>query len=190
LGFLDSVFGRKKLKEAQGDKLFALATAVITLEHELGLKPAGAAGVVFKPLSAGEFARVEDDLNELVDSAARQSASRVERQKDDYGYQWIVLHDDDFEDLVGTAHLISSELQAHGFGPQLLASIYRFEDRDGKPVYWIYGYKRAAFWPFVPTGSGQERDNARELRLKTELERELPIEPDLNRWLGLFGAPV
>ena len=59
-----------------------------------------------------------------------------------------------------------------------------------RPVYWIYGYKRAAFWPFIPTDKGQVRDNAEELKLKAELEGELPVEQDLTRWLGLFGAPV
>jgi len=58
------------------------------------------------------------------------------------------------------------------------------------PVLWIYGYKRGAFWPFVPTGEGQERDNAEELELKAKLEKELPIEQDLSRWFGLFGAPL
>ena len=42
------------------------------------------------------------------------------------------------------------------------------------PVYWIYGFKRGAFWPFIPTGEGQNRDNATELELKAKLERELP----------------
>ena len=54
----------------------------------------------------------------------------------------------------------------------------------------IYGFKRGTFWPFVPTGEDQERDNAEELRLKSELEKELPVEPDLTRWLGLFDAPL
>src|SRR3712207_8207248 len=51
-------------------------------------------------------------------------------------------------------------------------------DGGGRRVYWIYGYKRGAFWPFVPTGKGQERDNATELELKAKLEGELPIEQD------------
>ncbi len=46
------------------------------------------------------------------------------------------------------------------------------------------------FWPFVPTGKGQKRDNAAELELKAKLEGELPIEGDLTRWFGLFGAPI
>ena len=42
----------------------------------------------------------------------------------------------------------------------------------------------------VPTGDKQKRDNATELELKAKLEPELPIEPDLTRWLGLFEAPI
>jgi hypothetical protein len=56
-------------------------------------------------------------------------------------------------------------------------------------VYWIYGFKRGAFWPFIPIGKA-ERDNATELELKAKLEKELPIEQDLTRWLALFDAPV
>ena len=62
--------------------------------------------------------------------------------------------------------------------------------RISAAVYWIYGFKRGAFWPFVPTGIAQERDNATELELKAKLEKELPIEEDLSRWFGLFGAPL
>jgi len=38
-------------------------------------------------------------------------------------------------------------------------------------LYWVYGYKRGAFWPFVPTGEDQKRDNAEELELKAKLEK-------------------
>ena len=58
------------------------------------------------------------------------------------------------------------------------------------PVYWIYGFKTGTFWPFVPTGEKQERDNARELELKAKLEPELPVEKDLSKWLALFDAPI
>jgi hypothetical protein len=189
VGLGDILFGRKKLKEASGEKLFALSTARVTLETELGLKPAGAAALCFKPLSAGEFVRAENEMQELLDVAASSSGSRIRRRSDQFGFEWVIVEDEDFEDLVTTVHLVTSELQARGFGPQLLASIFRFE--GGKhPVYWIYGYKRGAFWPFVPTGKDQERDNAEELELKAKLERELPIEEDLSRWFGMFDAPV
>jgi len=189
LGLGDVLFGRKKLKSANLDRLFALSTAQITLQTELGLKPDGVASVLFKPLSAGEFMQAERDLDELLAVAASDSGSKVSRRSDKFGFQWLVIHDADFEDLVTTTHLVSSELQARGFGGQLLAAIFKF--RGGEhPVYLIYGYKTATFWPFVPTGEAQERDNAEELRLKAELEKELPMEPDLSRWLALFDAPL
>ncbi len=189
MGLTDILFGRKKLPKAQREALFALSTAQVTLEAELGLRPAGAAAICFKPLSAGEFVRAENDLQELLDVVAQSSGSRVRRRSDEYGFQWVVVEDPDFEDLVTTVHLVASQLHERGFGPQLLAALFRF-DGAKHPVYWIYGFKRGAFWPFVPTGKGQERDNAEELELKAKLEGELPIEQDLTRWLALFDAPV
>jgi hypothetical protein len=99
------------------------------------------------------------------------------------------MRDPDLEDQVTAVHAVASELEARGFGAQLLAAVFRF-DGGAHPVYWIYGYKRGAFWPFVPTGEGQERDNAEELELKARLGAELPIEPDLSRWFGVFDAPI
>ena len=189
MGLGDILFRKKKLNGAKLDKLFALSTAQGTLETELGLRPAGAAAVVFKPLSAGEFAQVERDIDELLGVAAQTSGSEVRRRSDTYGFQWLVVRDPDFEDLVTSVHLVSSELDARGFGAQLLAALFAFDGR-GRRVNLIYGYKRGTFWPFIPTGKDQERDNAEELRLKNELERELPMEPELERWFGLFDAPL
>ena len=189
MGLGDILFGKKKLSGAKLDKLFALSSAQVTLEAELGLRSAGVAAVVFKPLSAGEFARVEGDVDELLRAAASSSGSDVRRRGDSYGFQWLVVHDPDLEDLVTSVHLVSSELEAHGFGGQLLAALFAFEGRERR-VHLVYGFKRGTFWPFVPLGRDQERDNAEELRLKNELDGELPIEPELERWLGLFGAPL
>ena len=193
MGLRDVLFGRKQLKDAAGERLFAISTARITLETELDLKSAGAAGVCFKSLSAGEFVRAENELQQLLDAVAVESGSKVERHTDEYGYEWLVVRDGDFEDLVTTVHLIASELQSRGFGPQLLAAVFPFERKgfDGGRVYWIYGFKRGTFWPFVPKGEdGKERDNAEELELKAKLEGELPVEQDLSRWFAVFDAPV
>ena len=70
-----------------------------------------------------------------------------------------------------------------------IGGLRRFDGGE-HPVYLIYGYKRGTFWPFIPIGDGQKRDNAGELRLKNDLEDELPFEEDLTRWMGLFGAPL
>ena len=189
MGLGDVLFGRKKLRGPNLDKLFALTTAQLTLETELNLKPAGVAAVVFKPLSAGEFARAEQEIDELLSVTAQSSGSQVRRRSDKLGFEWLVVRDRDFDDLVTSVHLVSSELEARGFGGQLLAAVFVFEG-GSNPVNLIYGYKRGTFWPFIPTGKDQERDNAEEIRLKNELEGELPIEQDLTRWLALFDAPT
>jgi hypothetical protein len=189
VGLRDILSGRAKLKEPAGDRLFALTTAAVTLDVECGLKPAGAGAVIFKPLSAGEFAQVDQDVEQLLEGVASGFGSRLERKKDSYGFEWVVIRDPDLEDQVASVHTVASELTARGFGAQLLAAAFRFEGGD-HPVYWIYGFKTGTFWPFVPTGEKQERDNARELELKAKLEKELPVEPDLSKWLALFDAPI
>ena len=101
----------------------------------------------------------------------------------------MIVHDPDLEDQVTAVHAVASELEARGFGAQLLAAAFRFEGGD-HPVYWIYGFKTGTWWPFAPSGGKQERDNARELELKAKLEPELPIEPDLSKWLALYDSPI
>jgi hypothetical protein len=191
VGLADILLGRKKLKGPAQDRLFALSTARVTLDTELGLETAGSGGIVFKPLSAGEFVRAENDLQQVLDAVAGESGSRLERKSDDFGYEWIVVRDADLEDQVTTVHAVAQGLQDAGFGEQLLAAAFKFEPKfgDRKVVYWVYGYKQGAFWPFVPTGE-KDRDNAEELELKAKLDKELPIEPDLSRWFGLFNAPL
>ena len=188
MGLTNVLFGRKKLKKADERRLFAISTARITLETELGLKPSGSAAVIFKPLSAAEFVRAENEMQELLDTVAQESNSRVERRGDEFGFEWLIIHDNDFEELVPSVHLVASELVAHGFGEQLLAAAFRFDNK--LPVYLIYGFKRGAFWPFIPKGDGKERDNAEELELNEKIETDLPIEQDLTRWLALFDAPI
>ena len=78
-----ALFGRRKRAASVArDRLFALSTARITLETELGLKPDRVAAVVFKPLSAGEFMQAERDLDELLGVAAADSGSKVRRRSD------------------------------------------------------------------------------------------------------------
>jgi hypothetical protein len=189
VGLRDILSGRAKLKEPADDRLFALTTAAVTLDVECGMKPAGAGAVIFKPLSAGEFAQVDQDVEQLLEGGDARVGSTLERNQDTFGFEWVIIRDPDLEDQVASVHTVASELTARGFGAQLLAAAFRFEGGD-HPVYWIYGFKTGTFWPFVPTGEKQERDNARELELKAKLEKELPVEQDLSKWLALFDAPI
>ena len=100
----------------------------------------------------------------------------------------MILRDDDFEDLVVAVNVVSSQLEASGYGDRLLAAVFAFE-QEGKPVYFIYNFKRGAYYPFVPSGERQ-RDNEHELRLKAQVGAELPIEQELERWFPLWDIPL
>lgn len=189
MGLRDIAFGRKKLPGPRDDRLFALSTASVTLETELGLKTGGKAAITYRPLSSGEFSRVDNDTTDLVKTAVAAAGTNVERQTDTYGFEWLIISDPELEGQVTSVHAVANELTTQGFGAQLLAAPFRFEGAE-HPVYLIYGFKRGAFWPFIPLGEGQNRDNAAELELKAKIEGELPIEQDLTRWLGLFDAPI
>lgn len=189
MGLGDVLFGRKKLRGPAGERLFALTTAAVTLQTECSLKTAGVGAVIFKPLSAGEFTQADQDIEQLLQSVAADAGSKLDRKTDSFGYEWVIVRDADLEDQVTSVHAVASELESKGFGAQLLAAAFRFEGGD-HPVYWIYGFKTGTFWPFVPTGEKNGRDNARELELKAKLEPELPVEQDLSRWLALFDAPI
>ena len=186
---LNIPFGRRKRTlSAARDRLFGLPTAAITMDIDLGLKPAGVAAVVYKPMSSGDFTRTASELGQLLDSVAAEAGSKIEHTLDSFGYAWVIIRDPELEDLVTAANLVASEISDAGFAPQLLAAPFRFDGKDG-PVYWIYGFKNGRFWPFIPT-DGQNRNNAEELALKAKLEKELPIEPDLTKWLALYGLPI
>src|ERR671925_1385891 len=100
MGLRDVLFGKKKLAGPARERLFALTTAAVTLDVELGLRSAGVGGICFKPLSAGDFVRAENDLQQLLDGVAAESGSKLERREDSFGFTWIVVRDPELEDQV------------------------------------------------------------------------------------------
>ena len=188
MGLLDTILGRTKVKQPARDRLFAMTTAQVTLETSLGLKHRDKAGIVFQPLATADFAQIVKDTDELLRSSAEDTGTKVSTKDDEYGYRWIVLEDDDFEDLVVAVNVVSSNLEGGGYGDRLLAAVFPFEEK-GKPIYFIYNFKRGAYYPFVPTGDKQ-RNNEREFQLKAQLGNELPIEPEIQRWFPLWEIPL
>lgn len=189
MSIFDALFGRPKQVQPKLDSLFALPTALVTLTEDLGLEPTGRAAVAFKPVASSRFERLRSEIEALLSASARETQTRVGREADEYGYQWIELEDADFEDLVTTLHMVSQSLEEQGFGAQLLASVFAFR-REGRPLYWIYSYKRGSFYPFAPKGEGRERDNPLEIRLANAISKELPVEEEPERWYPLWELPV
>jgi len=191
MGFLDVITGRRKLAGPAPDRLFAISTAYVTLETSLSITSRNAAAIVFQPLPTADFNQIVKETEELVRATAGDSGTRVEASDDTYGFRWLVLRGNSFDDLVVGINAVSSSLESGGYGDRVLCAVFAFEDERKAPLYLIYNYKRGTFYPFVPAqGVQQQRDNERELRLKAQLGAELPFEAELERWFPLWGIPI
>ena len=191
MGFLDVLRGKRAIKQAAPtDRVFAMTTAQVSLEMTLGLKSKGGSAIVFQPLATADFEQIVRDMEEVVRSSGEETGTTIESSDDEFGYRWMILGDEDFEDLVVGINVVSQALQDGGYGERVLCAVFAFRDKASQPVYWIYNYKRGTYYPFVPAGGPQRRDNERELRLKAQIGLELPVEAELERWFPLWGIPI
>ena len=190
MGFLDVLRGKRAIKQAAPtDRVFAMSTAQVSLEMTLGLKSKGTSAIVFQPLATADFEQILRDMEEVVRSSGEETGTTIEASDDEFGYRWVILRDPDFEDLVVALNTISTQLQESGYGDRLLAAVFPFEDK-GQTVYFIYNFKRGAYYPFIPAPGDKARDSEGELRLKAQVGAELPFEEDITRWFPLWEIPV
>ena len=190
MGLLDVLLGKRKLAGPAPDRLFAMSTAYVKCETELGITTKGVAAIVFQPLSTADFESIVSEMETVVQATCADSGMTVDSSDDTYGFRWLVLRGKDFDDLVVGVNAVSSSLEAGGYGDRVLCAVFAFQDRQQHDLYWIYNYKRGAFYPFVPAGGQQQRDTERELVLKAQIGNELPVEQELERWFPLWGIPI
>ena len=190
MGLRDVLFGRTPQVQPKLDNLFALSTAALTLQSELDLVTSGQAGLCFKAGSGEASIISEADIEALLNFDEGKVAMSV--TTDDLGFTWLVIHDGDIENMVTRIHGANTTLVEHGLGPRLLCAVFGFvpatEPGEGA-VRLVYLLKQGTFYPFAPTGANQ-RDNELELRVRSFLEGDLPMEKDLSRWMALWNLPV
>jgi hypothetical protein len=193
MGLFDVLTGRRKLAQPAPDRLFAMTTAYVAMQTAQQVRSRGRAAIVFQSLATADFQSIVRDMEEVVRATAADSGTTVQTSEDSYGYSWMVLSDEDFDDLVVGVNAVSTALVEGGYGERVLCAVFAFADDRDRPLYWIYNYKRGSFYPFAPGtgGSGtQKRDNERELVAKAQMGNELPVEPELTRWFALWGIPI
>jgi len=182
--------GRRKLAQPAPDRLFAMSTAYVTMETSMGLTSRGAAAIVFQPLATADFESIVREMEEVVRATASDSGTTVTSSDDTYGFRWLVLRGGDFDDLVVGINAVSTALEGGGYGDRVLCAVFGFNDARGRPVYWIYNYKRGAFYPFAPAAGSEQRDNEREFVLKAQVGKDLPGEQERDRGFRLGGTPI
>jgi hypothetical protein len=190
MGFWDALTGRSKPVRANLDALFSLPAAAVTLQTALGFTPTGVGSVCYRAAEGAAFAQTQRDVITLLDN---DDDPDVESSTDDFGFTWLLARQspDDLAALVTDLHTVNTSLEAQGFGSSLLCSLVGFTDLSGRSLGLVYLYKQGTFYPFVPQPSSgpQRRDNLLELQVRDLLSGDLPVEPLLNRWMPLWGAP-
>ena len=201
MGLFDALLGRSKVAQPDLGHLFALSSAAVSLQAAENLVSTMRAGVCFKSVDAQSFAAARSEITGLLTledgtnaAATGDSGVTLHEVTDKYNYNWMVLNGTDFDTLVTRTHFINSTLDDHGFGPQLLCSVFGFRPADAvmdsaASTYMVYLFKQGTFYPFVPQG-GERRNNEIELRIKNELDSELPIEAQLDRWFPMWDLPL
>ncbi|WP_224280596.1 hypothetical protein [Streptomyces sp. LS1784] len=192
MGILDALFGRTKPVKPDLDQLFGVPSAALTLEAGAGFTPTGLGSVCFAAVEGAAFVQVEQQVRALLDADTERGGVPVEASTDGYGYSWLLARHRPAElpELVNDLHAVNSELEANGFGPQLLCSLVAFRDPQGRSLALVYLYKRGTFYPFAPMpGGGEKRNSPLELQVNAMLGNDLRLEKDLNRWFPVWGAP-
>ncbi|MFI6646693.1 hypothetical protein ACIBI8_03575 [Streptomyces sp. NPDC050529] len=192
MGLLDTILGRSKPARPDLDQLFAVPSAALTLQAATGFVPTGLGSVCFAGVEGAGFARIQQDVRELLDADTVHGGIPVEFSRDTYGYTWLLARQpaEDTAALVNDLHAVNTLLQDGGFGPQLLCSLIGFQDGEGRSLALVYLFKRGTFYPFAPLpGGGEKRDNQLELQVRAALGDDLRVEKDLARWFPVWGAP-
>jgi hypothetical protein len=175
-------------RDADPDDLWGMSTAYLTMEAELDYRPAGAAALCFGDVDSTDFADAVDEVERILHAGEDETGTAFRRHEDGHGYHWVVLEDPDPEDLVTSVHFAADTFVSRGYGSRLLAAVFGFRQDDDR-AYWVYSFRRGAYYPFVPTGA-HERDERREFKLRAVLDGELTVEDDEAYWYPLWPDSV
>lgn len=184
MGLFDTLFGRTKLPPGKTDELFALSTASLDIEVKLDSAYQGQAAIVLRAVDNSAYEAINKEINDLLAVGGKDFTAKVRSQDDTMGFHWIVFEGPDLDDAVNGLHMTADLIKQAGFADSLLAAMFRFGD-----WYLIYSYRRASFYPFVPTGPST-RNNSREFRIRQTLNEALPMEKDPERWYPLWDPPI
>jgi hypothetical protein len=188
MGLWQVLSGRTPPRRPQLDALFGIPGAAITLATAMDFTATGTGAVCYRKAEGPAFVDTEARLVALLDS---DEGPDVEGVDDGFGFTWLVVRTEpaDPGSLVTDLHAVNTSLELEGFASGLLCSVVGFRDTSGHPLGLVYRYTTGTFYPFAPSGDHQ-RETLLEMQVRTELTHELPIEPDLSKWMPIWGCPV
>ncbi len=184
MGLFDALFGRTKMAPGKTDQLFALSTAALDIEVKLQSPYGNRAALVLRAVDNSSYDALSQEMNALLSMNGRDFTATVSAKTDSMGFHWLIFDGPNLEDAINGLHMAADLLKQAGYADSLLAAMFRFKD-----WYLIYSYRRATFYPFMPSGPSR-RNESREFRIRQTLAGSLPIEKDPERWYPLWDPPI
>ncbi|ELY88387.1 MULTISPECIES: PspA-associated protein PspAB [Natrialba] len=173
-------------RDADPEDLFGMSTAYLTMEAELGYRSLDVGALCFSGVDSRSFRDTVAEVESILEAGQKDTGTEFTVTDDDHGYHWVVLRDTDPEDLITSMHFAADTFIERDYGSRLLAAVFAYENSDG-PAYWIYSFRRGAYYPFAPR-AGRERDSSTEFKLESTLDGELEIEGEKEYWYPLWPS--
>jgi hypothetical protein len=173
---------------ADPEDLFGMSTAYLTMGADLGYDPVQEAALCFSGVDSTDFEDAVEEVMGILEASEKDLGIESELHEDSHGYQWVVLRDVDFENLVTSIHFAADTFIEHEFGSRLLAAVFGFRKGE-QNAYWIYSFRRGSYYPFAPADPrNRERNRNAEFKLESVLDGELGIEGDREYWYPLWPS--
>ena len=171
-------------RDADPEDLFGMSTAYLTMEADLGFASVGEAALCFSSVDSTDFAETVDEVEAILRAGEEETGTTFRLHEDTHGWEWVVLADDDPEDLVTSVHFAADEFIERGYGSRLLAAVFGFE-RAAQRAYWVYSFRRGAYYPFAPEGGNEQNDRLL-FKLESVFDGELELEADKEFWYPMW----
>ena len=103
-------------READPEDLFGMSTAYLSMEADLGFAPTGDAALCFANVDSTAFRDAQNEVEAVLEIGEEETGTTASFIEDSHGYNWVVLRDVDFENLVTSIHFAADTLIEEGFG--------------------------------------------------------------------------
>ena len=188
MSLLTKILGRKNNAQKNRENYFSIIQAYQELQSNTQLKFGDVAGLLVNKENL-EFLNTQEN-NPFFKATNTETLpnSSFSIEKDDHSTNWVIIHGENFPQIVERIHFAGEKITDQGFGDLILAAVFCVE-YTSKKTYIIFNVKSAQFHPLVLEDE-KTRDNMQEINLGTLLGSEkIPIEKNLELWHPLWGIP-
>ena len=154
-------------------------------------------GVLLSPSEHSFFDHLGTNIDNIITDGISSSKTRFDIVKDNFGTVWILINDEDFEELISTTYTIVNAVSRVVNPDNVIGSVLKLDLQNSNLLdvykqveggYLIFNSDLLGYYPFVPLK--EERISSLELDLQDILKSSgLETISDMNNWYGISGIP-